>query len=445
MSSRLHELRQALGKATDELETLIDDPDAFKEKEDEIKLIEGRIALAEKSQAAQRALAQRASTGAADKGELSFVGLEGLTHKMAMQGVMERFAKIRSPEKHFGSLGEQLAAIARHYLGNGTDARLVRAPAGAGETDPSAGGFLVQTDFIANILMRIYDEGELLKRAFKLPISTNANSIKIPAIDESSRATGSRFGGVQSFWAAEGDSVTQTKPKFRTINLDLKKLFSTWVVTDEILEDAAALTGVANEAFTQEIIFMTEDAIFEGSGAGQPAGIMKSPSLVTVAAEKGQATKTIIWPNIVAMEAQMWGRSFKNAAWLINVACKPQLNQMNQAAGTGGLPVYLPNGTLGSSATGNLQATLLGLPVIPIEYANDLGTSGDIVLADLSQYLLADKGGMKMMSSMHVRFLTDEMTFRLTYRVDGQPAWHTSLTPFKGSKPLSPFVALASR
>src|SRR5260221_6109239 len=296
MTSKVNELRQALGKAVDELDTLIDDQDAFKAKEEEVALLEGKLALAEKAQARQAALAQRssASPNAAQRGELDFVGLEELTHKAAMQGVLERFAKIRNPEKHFGSLGEQLAAIARHYLGNGTDQRLVRAPFGAGETDPSAGGFLVQTDFIATILMRVYDEGELLKRVFKLPISSSANSIKIPAVDETSRATGSRWGGVQSYWAAEGDSVTATKPKFRTINLDLKKLFSTWVVTDEILADAVALTGVANEAFTQEIIFMVEDAIFEGSGAGQPFGITKCPALVTVAAEKGQATKTII-------------------------------------------------------------------------------------------------------------------------------------------------------
>lgn len=445
MSSKLNELRQALGKAVDELGTLVDDKDAFKTKEDEIALLEGKIALSEKAQAAQAALAKRANGGGAAPGALNFVGLEGLTHKAAMAGVIERFNKIRDPEKHFSSLGEQLASIARHYLGNGTDARLVRAPSGAGETDPSAGGFLVQTDFIANILMRVYDEGELIKRVFKLPISSGANSIKIPAVDETSRATGSRWGGVQSFWASEGDSVAASKPKFRTITLDLKKLFSTWTVTDEILADSVALTGVANQAFSEEIIFMTEDAIFEGTGAGQPAGIMKSPALVTVASEKGQASKTILWPNIVAMEAQMWSRSFKNAAWFINVACKPQLYQMNQAAGTGGMPVYLPNGTLGSSATGTPQATLLGLPVIPIEYANDLGTAGDIVLADLSQYVLADKGGLQMMSSIHVRFLTDEMTFRVTYRVDGQPGWNAPLTPFKGSKQLSPYVALASR
>ncbi len=67
------------------------------------------------------------------------------------------------------------------------------------------------------------------------------------------------------------------------------------------------------------------------------------------------------------------------------------------------------------------------------------------MLADLSQYLVADKQAMQQAASVHVRFIYDEMTFRLTYRVDGQPAWHTALTPYQGTQTKSPFVILAQR
>ncbi len=74
-----------------------------------------------------------------------------------------------------------------------------------------------------------------------------------------------------------------------------------------------------------------------------------------------------------------------------------------------------------------------------------LGTTGDITLADLSQYMLVDKNGVQAATSMHVAFLTDEMVFRITYRVDGKPMWSVPLTPFKGTNTKSPFIALASR
>jgi HK97 family phage major capsid protein len=88
---------------------------------------------------------------------------------------------------------------------------------------------------------------------------------------------------------------------------------------------------------------------------------------------------------------------------------------------------------------------LLGRDVIPTEHNATLGTVNDIVLADLSQYIMIDKGAPKQDSSMHVRFINDEMTFRTTYRVDGQPWWNKALTPFAGSNTQSPFITLAVR
>ena len=212
-------------------------------------------------------------------------------------------------------------------------------------------------------------------------------------------------------------------------------------ITDELLADSTAMMSILGQAFSEEIMFMTEDAIFEGTGAGLPLGYMNSPALVQVAKQNGQSTQTIVKENIDAMWSRTWGRSRKNAVWLINQLCEPQLNQMNQAVGTGGQLVYLPPGGL----SGAPYATLYGRPVIATEYSNAVGTPGDITLVDLSQYTLVDKGGVQSATSMHIAFLTDEMAFRITYRVDGKPMWYAPLTPFKGGQTLSPFVALATR
>ena len=50
----------------------------------------------------------------------------------------------------------------------------------------------MQVDFAAAIFMLAHDMGESLSRTNKLPISANANGIKTPGVDETSRATGSR-------------------------------------------------------------------------------------------------------------------------------------------------------------------------------------------------------------------------------------------------------------
>ena len=103
-----------------------------------------------------------------------------------------------------------------------------------------------------------------------------------------------------------------------------------------------------------------------------------------------------------------------------------------------GAPAYLPaNGLAGTP-----YSTLFGRPVIPSEYTANLGTTGDIILADFSEYIAIDKGGVEAAQSIHVRFLYDEQVFRFVYRVDGQCAWHKALTPFSGGSTLSPFVVL---
>lgn len=185
-----------------------------------------------------------------------------------------------------GGVGGQ--AIAAHYQskGSNTDSRLVRAPSGAGVVDPTGGGFLVQVDFGASIFMLAHDMGEILERVNKVPISANSNGIKIPGVDETSRATGSRWGGVSSTWAAEGTAGSESRPKFRLVEFDLKKLISKMTVTDELLADSTALTAIAAMAFSEEVMFMTEDAIIEGTGAGQPLGILNSPALVEAAEDR---------------------------------------------------------------------------------------------------------------------------------------------------------------
>ena len=376
---------------------------------------------------------------------------KGLADKIALaEEVQAEMAKAAKPlaghrkdqddPNKFKSLGEQLMAVARHYTGGTTDQRL-RAATGMGEADPSGGGFPIQVDFSTNILQRIYDMGEVAQRVFRLGISSNANGIKIPGIDETSRATGSRWGGVQAYWVGEGDAITASRPKFRLIELDLKKVGALWYVTDELLQDAGALTGIANEAFAQELTFVIEDSIFRGTGAGQPQGFLNSNCLITVPAEKGQASKTLLYQNLLNMWARMWARSRLNAVWFINQDVEPQLYAVNQVIGTAGVPVYLPPGGISEKP----YATLFGRPVIPVEYCDTLGNVGDIVLADMSQYVVADKNAMQQMSSVHVRFVNDEMTFRLTYRLDGNVTWPAALTPYKGTQTKSPFIALAAR
>jgi HK97 family phage major capsid protein len=79
------------------------------------------------------------------------------------------------------------------------------------------------------------------------------------------------------------------------------------------------------------------------------------------------------------------------------------------------------------------------------EKTEKLGDKGDIILADLSQYVVGLRSEMRFDMSIHVHFQTDELLARLIERHDGQPLWDAPLTLEDGSTTVSPFVTLAER
>jgi HK97 family phage major capsid protein len=338
----------------------------------------------------------------------------------------------------FANFGEQLKAVYNAAQPNRPviDERLMNSASGANESVPSDGGFLVQTDFASELLKHAFETGILAPKCKKIPISTGANGLKINALDDSSRANGARWGGIQTYWENEADELVSSKPKFRTMDLSLKKLTGLCYATDELLQDAAALQSVITQGFAEEFGFKIDDTILNGTGSGQPLGILNSSALVTVAKETDQSAKITV-ENLIKMWSRCWGRSRANAVWYINQELEPYLYTLQ----VGDKPVYIPAGGLSEKPYG----TLFGRPVVPIEQCSAAGTVGDIILGDLSQYLLIDKGGINSASSIHVRFLYDESVFRFIYRVDGQPIWNKPITPYKGSSTLSPFVTLAAR
>jgi HK97 family phage major capsid protein len=89
--------------------------------------------------------------------------------------------------------------------------------------------------------------------------------------------------------------------------------------------------------------------------------------------------------------------------------------------------------------------SMFGRPVIAVEHMAALGTTGDILLADLSQVQAIEKGGVQAASSIHVKFDYDETCYRFVYRFDSQPLWNSALTPKSGSATQSPFVKLDAR
>ena len=251
---------------------------------------------------------------------------------------------------------------------------------------------------------------------------------------------GSRWGGLLSYYIGEADAITPTKPKFRQIELTLKKLAVLTYVTDELVTDVPALNDFLRTTVEGEYAFRIQDALIRGTGTGAPLGIINSGALISVAAEAGQGD-TIVWENITKMWSRFLMTDKNSSCWLINKDVLPQLMSMNIGIGTAGTALWIP----GNSAASEPYQSLFGLPVIQCESCSSLSNLGDIILCDLSQVVCIERGSMREDFSIHVAFSTDQGCFRWIYRYDLQPELAAPITAAQGSNTLSPFVSLAAR
>ena len=353
------------------------------------------------------------------------------------------------------AFGTFLQAVATCAKGGYADPRLAMAPqaavSGLGTSVGSEGGFLVRTDFSTALLAKAMEQSVLAGRCTTIDIGEGSDGIELPYIDESSRATGSRWGGVQVYRRAEADNVSASKPKFGLLEIRLEDLMGLCYTTDRAMRDAVSLGQITQTAFASEFSFRVDDEIIRGSGAGQCQGLLSSAALVSQAKETvpAQLADTFITENALKMRSRMPARLRSDAAWYINTELEPQLPMMSvkilNVAGTewvgGGAACYMPANGL----AGQMYDTLFGKPVIPLEQCAAIGDKGDVFFLALREYLLIRKGALETAESIHVRFLYGENTFRFTYRINGAPTWKTSLTPYKGTLALSPFVTLDAR
>jgi HK97 family phage major capsid protein len=343
----------------------------------------------------------------------------------------------------FRNLAEFAVAVRNAQTGMGTDPRLANAdqspergaaPTGFHQNQGAAGeGFLVPSDYRQAIWELAFNEVDLL--GMVAPEPTSSNSVHI-AKDESTPWGSS---GVQAYWRSEGSQMVASKAAQTGALVQLHELYAFVLATDEVLSDAPRLQDRLTRQAARAISWKASDAIMWGDGNGKPLGFMKSPALVTVAKESGQAADSLAVKNILNMNARvlrMGGRPI----WLGNSDIDPSLGTLT----IGDSPAFLPNSQPLTSAW---EGFLRGKPLLYSEHAATIGDKGDLSLIDLNGYYCATKqgGGIDFAASIHLFFDYNIQAFRWTFRFGGQPFLSKPVEPARGSNTKSHFVTLADR
>lgn len=321
-----------------------------------------------------------------------------------------------------------------------TQAKLYKVRNAFSSSVPSEGGFLIP-ETLRSELLRVSMETSIVRpRARVIPMETLR--VPFPAVDSTTNAT-SVYGGIICYWTAEGATFTSSSPTFGRVVLEAKKLTAYTEAPNELVADSiSSFQMYIDTMYPEAMGFYEDDAYINGTGAGEPLGMLADTNtgLLSVAKETAQPAATIVWENIVKMYSRMLPQALNRAVWLVAPDTFPELATMALSVGTGGGPVWLNNGVAGP------PATILGRPVIITEKCATLGTTTDIAFVDPAFYLIGDRQAMSATSSPHFKFSSDVTAFRIVQRVDGQPWLKSPITPANASSnTLSAYVTLATR
>ena len=328
----------------------------------------------------------------------------------------------------FEDFGEFLDAVKRVHIDSQSDGRIddLRAKVMTIGTD-SSGGVLVPEQFAEEIFAHAIEESVVMSKAFIQPMKTD--KVNMPRLRDADRSS-NMFGGVSFNWLTEtaDRSTNEASPAVAELELEANNGVATAYVSNNLIADAYDFAAFFRYAFGKTVGFYVDAAAFNGTGNGQPLGVI--PSGAAIAVSRSSANK------VDMVDLKNLAKRFSPSGWrrgdlFINQEVIPQFFELQSEAANSVSVVNL------------MTRKFFGIDVVPTEYIPALGTKGDVVLADFSQYVIG-KRSLVISASGHVPdyFQANKTLWKIEVRIDGQPAVDAAYTPYKGSSTVSPFIVL---
>lgn len=299
----------------------------------------------------------------------------------------------------------------------------------------TAGGFLVPAEYYAQ-LQALEGEGTIVRPRASI-IRMARRQVDLPVLDQTDTTAGQPawYGGLVASWTEEAGEKDLTEPSFKKVSLVAHKLVLFTRASDEVLDDsvislADLLTGPMG--FAGAVSWYEDYAFLRGTGAGQPLGVLNAGCTLGVARN---VANQIDYRDLVRMYEHLLPQCVSNAVWVVNQSCMSNLMEIQDPNGN---YIWQPN------ARDGIPSRIFGMPVIFTEKLPQVGTTGDILLADFKYYLIGDRQATTIESTQYESWRNDLTSFRCVHRCDGAPWLSTVLTYQDGVSTGSPFVVLSS-
>ena len=306
------------------------------------------------------------------------------------------------------------------------DSRFVAASSFTGSTG-SGGGYSLPSAISATLLDSLLEASVILPRSTIIPMDDR--KVSVWGFDSLDQSTAHQVMGINFEVVAEGGSVTPTAGKVRGVSLEARKLMAITKISLELLDDSARFEQALRDNFSRAAAWVVDDYLINGDGTdGEFLGILNCPSKIAIDST-GQTTGTFTLTNAINMRARLMEGG--SPIWIVNQDVLPQLYSMTLA--DAGLVMAFDG------------KELLGIPVVVSSKAQSISTEGDVILADLSRFLIGMRKEIVIESSPHFAFDSGEVAFRLILRLDSADSMSAAMTPRYSSDTLGWAITLQTR
>ncbi len=293
------------------------------------------------------------------------------------------------------------------------------------------GGFMVPNQFLPTLRMVDPQAAIFRPRCTVIPAGTPPDaSVTMPCLDQG--AARNIYGGMTVAWIAEGATKPETDLRLREVCLTPHEVAGHTILTDKLIRNWTAADSFITQMLRLCLRGTEDTAFYSGSGVGQPLGVINAPARIDIGRAGANA---IAFADIRNMYAQLkFGGS---PVWIGSQTILPQITNLVDG---GNHLLWAPNAT---GIIGGTPGTLYGIPMMFADRSVALGTRGDLILVDLSYYLIKDGSGPFVAASPHVYFTTNKTVIKIFWNVDGQ-SWLNEPLGLEGSvaNTVSPFIVL---
>lgn len=286
------------------------------------------------------------------------------------------------------------AAFVDYLRGRPFDIRAMRVG------DGGAGGFLAPDSFQAE-LIRWLRETSVMRQVARVVGPIAAARVTFPALENA----------VTAAWTPEAQSIAQSDPTFAQVEFTPHKLAALTLVSNELLADSGVnVEQMLAQLFGEELGEREDAAFFNGTGNGQPAGILQDNRIPTVPAS---GEEEITADDILALYDALPPQYRPNAVWIMHPAVMSVLRRLKDDNGQ-----YLLVTGLAAAA----PTTLLGRPVYLTSHMPELAAGAKTILfGDVRRaYYIVDRQGVEVQRSSDRYFEQDVTAFRAIVRTDGK-------------------------